>query len=100
LRPADRRIEAEVEAVQRAGLSEVGGFIPAPACALSAQMEFIVEDQFKELGVWQSVCLGSLQARIKTAKQSRESQVLVLLFESALQREHAAATGAQLSIFF
>ena len=77
----DSRVEAEVEAVQRAALPEVGGLVPAHDHTLTAHMDFILKDQFKELGVWQSVCFGLLQAQIKTAKQSREPQVLGLLFE-------------------
>ena len=44
-------------------------------------MDFILEDQFKELGVRQPVGCSFLQSQIKADEQSRKPQVLGLLFE-------------------
>ena len=47
----DLGIELEVEIFQSALFPKVGAFLPAIDGALSADIEFILKEEFKELGV-------------------------------------------------
>ena len=65
-RAIDGRIESEVEVVQRADLAEVGGFLAPGDCALLSHVEFVLENDFQELVVWEPVGFGFLEAQLQT----------------------------------
>ena len=68
LATVDGRIEGEVEVLQGACLPEVGHLVAARDQALAAHVEFVLEDELKELRVGQTVGLGLSQAQFKAAK--------------------------------
>ncbi|HEY5742718.1 MAG TPA: hypothetical protein VIS99_09265 [Terrimicrobiaceae bacterium] len=80
----DASIEGEVEVVQRADLAEVGGFLAPGDCALLSHVEFVLENEFQELGVGEPVGFGFLEAQLEGAKQSRETQAERIFFEDVV----------------
>jgi hypothetical protein len=83
-RAIDRRIEGEVEVVQRADLAEVGSFLAPGDCALLSHVEFVLENDFQELMVWESAGFSFLEAQLERVKQSREAQSLRVFFEGVV----------------
>ena len=81
LSAVDGRIEGEVEVLQRAGFPKVGHLVAARDQALVAHVEFVLEDQLKELRVGQPVGLGLPQAQLKAAKQSGHAQIQGVAFK-------------------
>ena len=62
LSAVDGGVEAKVESFQGTSLAEVGGLVAAGDRALLAHVEFVLEDEFEELGVGEPVGCGFLQA--------------------------------------
>ena len=61
----DGGVEAEVEAVEGALLSECSGLVSPRDHALLAHVQFVLQEQFKELSVCQIVASGFLQAQVE-----------------------------------
>ena len=77
----DGRVEAEVEVVQAARFAEPGGFVAPGDLPLAAHVDFVLEDEFEELGVGKPVAFGLPQPQVEAVKQPREPQRLGVLFE-------------------
>ena len=88
-------VESEVEVVQRTDLAEVGGFVAPGDCALLAHVDFVLENDFQELVVWEPVGFGFLEAQLQSAKQSREAQGVSILFEGVVR--HGWLSGGLLA---
>jgi cold shock CspA family protein len=78
------RSEAEVEVLQGAAVAEGGGFGAPGDGALAAHVEFVLEDEFKELAVGQPVGFGFLQAHFQSVQKPREAQGASVLFEDGM----------------
>ena len=50
-------------------------------CALLSHVDFVLENDFQELAVWEPVGFGFLEAQLQSAKQPREAQGVSILFE-------------------
>jgi hypothetical protein len=73
LRALDRGIEREVEFVQRLQLSELSRFDAAVDLPLLADQQFILNDQFQELGMAELVPSRFLESHVQRLGQSREA---------------------------
>ena len=62
-RAIDGGVESEVEVVQRTELAEVGSFVAPGDCALlsHSHVDFVLENGFQELGVWESAGVEHLE---------------------------------------
>jgi hypothetical protein len=54
--------------------------------ALVADVDFVLEHQFKELAVWQAVGFGFLEAQLNAVEQPREAQLLGMAFDGLVHR--------------
>jgi len=63
-----RWVKAEVEVFQVALLAKAGGLIVAFDQALVADVDFVLEHQFKELAVGQAVGFGFLEAQLNAVE--------------------------------
>jgi hypothetical protein len=86
-RAIDGRIEGEVEVVQRADLTEVGSLLAPGDGALLSYVDFILQNDFQELGVGKSVGFGLLEAPLERAKQPRETQAVRIFFEGVVRHD-------------
>jgi hypothetical protein len=68
----DGRVEAEVEVFKRFRVPECGRFGPAADQPLLSDIDFVLQDELKELIVWQIVAPRFLQADLQGLKQSPE----------------------------
>jgi hypothetical protein len=80
----DGGIEAPVEVVQGLQAAEVGGLGVAIDLALLADVEFVLTDEFEELGVAQTIGGGFLQAHVQRLDQTGETE----LFQCGLEGIH------------
>jgi len=76
LLPLDRRIELPVEVFERAHLAEAGGFHTPLNQPVLPDRQFILQDQFQELGVGEVVAGGLLQPDLQRLRQPREPELL------------------------
>lgn len=84
LSAVDRGVEAKVKALQGAGVPKVGRLVAPGDHALVAQVDFVQEEQFEELGVGQPVGFSFLEAHFQTAKQPGHAKGLGMGFESVM----------------
>jgi hypothetical protein len=77
----DAGIEAEVKVLQGTRFPEIGGFMASGHRALLTHVEFILKEQFEELGVGQPIGFGFLEAQLQTAKQPGKLQPLGVVFK-------------------
>ena len=75
LRSFDRRIEGEVEFVERLQFAELGRLHAAVDLPLLADEQFVLQDQFQELGVAELVAGRFLQADVERLGQARQAQL-------------------------
>ena len=75
LLPLDRRIEGEVEFVERLQFAELGRLHAAVDLPLLADQQLVLQDQLQELGVAELVAGRFLQAHIQRLGQSRQAQL-------------------------
>ena len=80
LAPVDRGIEGEVEVFQGTRLPEVCHLVAAHDLSLVAHIEFVLDDQFKELGIRQPVGFSFLETQLQTAKQPGQAQLQGVAF--------------------
>ncbi len=73
---ADGGVETPVEVFQRFETVEVGGFGAAAQAAFLAHVQFVLEDQFKELAVGQAIGAGFLQANGQALGQAGQRRAL------------------------
>ena len=83
-------VKTEVEVLQGARFAEAGRFVAPGDGALLAHVDFILEDQFQELGVREPVGFGFLQTQLQAVKQPRKSQIAGMLFEGV---DHGGGLG-------
>ena len=72
----DRRVERPVEVVEGLQFAEAGGLDSPLQLAVGADGQFVLEDQFQELGVVEAVAGRFLQADVERLQQPREPQLL------------------------
>ena len=58
----DAGIEAKVEVLKGARFPEIGGFAAPGKDALVTYIDFVLQEEFEELGIGKSIGLGFLQA--------------------------------------
>jgi hypothetical protein len=80
----DGWVEGEVEVFQAAGAAEGGGFGAAQDLALLADVDFVLEDEFQEVGVGQVVALGFLEAHVEALEESGEGECAGVVFEGCV----------------
>ena len=80
----DGGVEGEVEVFQAAGAAEGGGFGAAQDLALLADVDFVLEDEFQEVGVGQVVALGFLEAHVEALEESGEGECAGVVFEGCV----------------
>ena len=80
----DGWVEGEVEVFQAAGAAEGGGFGASQDLALLADVDFVLEDEFKEVGVGQVVALGFLEAHVEALEESGEGECAGVVFEGCV----------------
>jgi hypothetical protein len=78
----DGGVEGEV--FQAAGAAEGGGFGAAQDLALLANVDFVLEDKFQEVGVGQVVALGFLEAHVEALEESGEAECAGVVFEGCV----------------
>ena len=71
----DGWVEAEVKGVQCAPVTEVGCFGAPGYHALFTYVEFVLQEQFKELQVIEVIAAGFLQAYFQAGSQSAQAQL-------------------------
>jgi len=71
----DGGVEAEVEGVEGALLSEVGGFGATLDHALAAHVQLVLEEQLEELEVVEVVAAGLAQAKVQAGGESAEAEL-------------------------
>ena len=72
----DRRIEGEVELVERLQFAELGRLHAAVDLPLLAHQQFVLQDQLQELGMAELVAGRFLQAHVERLGQARQSQLV------------------------
>lgn len=80
----DGGVEGEVEVFEAGGAAEGGGFGAAQDLALLADVDFVLEDEFEELGVWQVVALGFLEAHVEALEESGEGECAGVVFDGGM----------------
>lgn len=78
----DAGLEAEVEALEAAGLAEAGLLAAAMKGAAVADVEFVLEEQFEELGVGELMGGGFVEAEFEVFAQAGEAELAGLGFEA------------------
>ncbi len=82
----DRRIKAPVKVLQGFEAAEVGGLGASIHQALVADVQFVLADQFQELGVTEPVGGGFLQTNVQGLGQAGEPE----LFECGFKGIHGS----------
>ena len=77
----DRPIERPVELVERLLIAEHGGLGAAFDESVTADEEFVLKDEFEELGVGQLVTCCLLQAYVERSCQAGQPQLPEVLFQ-------------------
>src|SRR5271166_4675810 len=67
---------------REARFPEIGGLAAPRKDALVTYVDFVLQEEFEELGIGESIGFGFLQAQFQAVKQSGKMQVLDVLFES------------------
>ena len=76
-------VEAPVEVFQRFQTAEISGLGAAFHQPLLADIDFVLADQFQELGVAQPVGDGFLQTHVQGLQQTRETELFQGVFKIA-----------------
>jgi hypothetical protein len=71
----DAWIEAPIEVFQRFQATEISGLGPAFHQPLLADIDFVLADQFQELGMAQAVGGRFLQANVQSLQQTGEAEL-------------------------
>ena len=83
----DRRVEGPVEVVQGFQLAEASGLDAPVQLPLAAHDQFVLQDQFQELGVVEMVAGRFLQAHVQAFQQPGQAQLLQGLGQRFVHRE-------------
>ena len=79
----DGRIEAPIEVFQRFEAAEISGLGAAFYQPLLAHIDFVLADQFQELGVAKPVGDCFLQAHVQSLQQTRQAELFQCVFKIA-----------------
>ena len=70
----DLGVEAEVEVLEGSLFSKVGTLFPPIEGSLGSDVEFVLEEEFKEFGVAELIASGFLEAYFEAVEEAGESE--------------------------
>ena len=80
----DGGVEGEVEVLEAGVAAEGGGFGAAQDLALLSDVDFVLEEEFQELGVGEVVALGFLEAHVEALEEAGEGEGAGVEFEGGV----------------